>query len=361
MPDNWLPVSVVDALSPPAHGADLAAASLRYGIPVADWLDLSTGINPRAYPLRDIDAELFQHLPFDDAALRRAAKKYCGAPGLPVAAAGSQVLIQWLPLLRAQMLQCRSRVGVPSIGYSEHAFRWRWAGHEIVFYDPRSPVAIDDLLKNDNIDVLIVINAHNPLGSITSAQQLLAWHTTLANSGGWLIVDEAFIDPTPQHSVAALTQLPGLIVLRSLGKFFGLAGVRCGFAFCADTLAEHLAVAVGPWAVAGPTQSLATAALHDTGWQQRMRSELMGIAAANVEWLQSLDWASGKTINQHVLFNSIELSPQQAVAIEDCLASRGIRVRRIEIDARSSLLRFGLIDNRDNDRWARRLDMAAQK
>jgi cobalamin biosynthesis protein CobC len=358
MSDNLLPASVTDILSPPAHGADLAAASLRYGIPIADWLDLSTGINPRGYPIGTIDTALFQHLPLGDAALRQAAKKYCGAPGLPVAAAGSQVLIQWLPLVRAQMMQRRCRVGVPSIGYSEHAFRWQWAGHEIVFYDPRLPASIDDLLASRSIDVLIVINAHNPLGSITSTEQLLAWHTMLTNNGGWLIVDEAFIDPTPQHSVAAFTQLPGLIVLRSLGKFFGLAGVRCGFAFCADSIAEHLSVAVGPWAVAGPTQYIANAALLDGAWQRQMRDELTTMAAANVEWLQSLAWAKGKTIHRHALFNSIELHPQQALAIEESLAGRGIRVRRIEIDAQSSLLRFGLIDSVDSERWSRRLDFA---
>jgi len=343
-------------LAPPPHGADLAAASARYGIPIADWLDLSTGINPRAYPIGAIDSALFQHLPLSDAELRAAAKNYCAAPVLPIAAAGSQVLIQWLPLVRAQITQRRCRVAVPSIGYSEHAFRWRWAGHEIVFYDPREPAHIEVLLREGVIDVLIVINAHNPLGLLVSPEQLLNWRMQLAATDGWLIVDEAFIDPTPEYSVAAHTQLPGLIVLRSLGKFFGLAGVRCGFAFCVDAIAEPLKIAVGPWAVSGPTLRVATAALCDAVWQQRMRDELATLSAANAELIRSSAWAQDKAIRRHALFNSIELAPALAQTVEDRLARSGIRVRRIEVDERLSLLRFGLIDPVDSDRWARRCD-----
>ncbi|HSB95535.1 MAG TPA: aminotransferase class I/II-fold pyridoxal phosphate-dependent enzyme, partial [Spongiibacteraceae bacterium] len=186
MRDNFFCLPADAELVPPPHGADLAAASERYGIPVADWLDLSTGINPRSYPIGAIDGALFQHLPLSDDELRAAAKNYCAAPVLPIAAAGSQVLIQWLPLVRTQVTQRRCRVAVPIIGYSEHAFRWRWAGHEIVFYDPRAPAHIDVLLRNGAIDVLIVINAHNPLGLLTNAEQLLAWRAQLAATGGWL-------------------------------------------------------------------------------------------------------------------------------------------------------------------------------
>jgi cobalamin biosynthetic protein CobC len=358
MSDNLLPALVEAELSPPLHGADLAAASLRYGIPIADWLDLSTGINPRAYPIGAIDAELFQHLPLSDAELRAAAKKYCAAPVLPIAAAGSQVLIQWLPLVRAQVTQRRSRIAVPSIGYSEHAFRWRWAGHELVFYDPRVPAQIDTLLRAGTIDVLIIINAHNPLGLLTDVERLLSWRAQLAAQGGWLIVDEAFIDPMPSYSVAAHSQLPGLIVLRSLGKFFGLAGVRCGFAFCADAIAEYLNVAVGPWAVSGPTLRIATNALRDTAWQRQMCEELALLSDANAELIQSAAWARNKVIRRHALFNSIELEPMQAIAVEERLAQAGIRVRRVEMDEQLSLLRFGLIDNANSDHWARRRDFA---
>lgn len=337
-------------LTPPRHGADLAAASRRYGIPLSDWLDLSTGINPCAYPVGAIDTAAFQHLPFDDLALREVAQTYCGAPLLPVAAAGSQVLIQWLPLLKTHLSKKLCRVAVPVIGYSEHAFRWRWAGHEIVEYDPRQPAAIDDLLRRESVDVLVVINAHNPLGLITTPAQLLAWHATLAQRDGWMIVDEAFIDPIPEFSVVTQTHRAGLIVLRSLGKFFGLAGVRCGFAFCADDLAERLRVAVGPWSVAGPTQTVATQALRDTGWQQDMRSTLQAISENNAQLLHEF---FPQSLLRNSLFNSVILRPDAAMAYEDQLARAGIRVRLVEMDQTQSLLRFGLVDPADSSSWQR--------
>jgi cobalamin biosynthetic protein CobC len=340
-------------IEPPVHGADLEAASLRYGIALDAWLDLSTGINPRGYPIAAIDVDRYRQLPHGATELLVAAQDYCAAPALPVAAAGSQVLIQWLPLVRTQATQRCNRIAVPRVGYSEHAFRWQWARHELVYYDARSPAAIEQLLRDEKPDVLVTINAHNPFGIRYEPERLLAWHAQLAASGGWLIVDEAFIDATPASSVAAHTQLPGLIVLRSLGKFFGLAGVRCGFALCEPRIARALSVAVGPWSVGGPAQSIATQALRDSAWQRQMRAELPAMAAGNAELLGSAPLLRNRKCWQHALFNSIELAPSQAVEIEDQLARAGIRVRRIEVDNMLSLLRFGLVDPLDVANWQR--------
>jgi cobalamin biosynthetic protein CobC len=345
--------------APPAHGADLEAASLRYGIALDEWLDLSTGINPRSYPIATLDADLYRQLPYGTAALRAAAQEYYGAPMAPVAAAGSQVLIQWLPLVRTQSTQRCNRVAMPRVGYSEHAYRWQWARHEVIHYDARSPLAIERLLRDEMPDVLVVINAHNPFGLRYPPEQLLAWREQLAAGGGWLVVDEAFIDATPENSIAAHTQLPGLVVLRSLGKFFGLAGVRCGFAFCEASIARMLEVAVGPWSVGGPTQLIATQALCDRAWQQRMRAELPALAAANAELLGAAPLLSAQKRWQHTLFNSFELPPLAAVSIEDQLARAGIRIRRIELNNATSLLRFGLIDPLDTAGW-RRCEQALQ-
>jgi cobalamin biosynthetic protein CobC len=340
--------SAASCLAPPNHGADLFAASQRYGIPLSDWLDVSTGINPCTYPFGDIDRALFQHLPVSDAALCAAAKTYAHSAVLPVAAAGSQVLIQWLPLVRAQLIGKPSRVAVPSIGYSEHVFRWQWAGHDIVHYDPRNLATIDALLASASIDVLIVINAHNPLGLLIEPAQLLRWRQQIAQRGGWLIVDEAFVDPTPEFSVVEHVGEDGLIVLRSLGKFFGIAGVRCGFAFCDETTRQRLSVAVGPWAVSGPALQIATQALTDRVWQSAMREKLHAISASNGDLLQQVFAVDPL---RHTLFNSVVLPVERAMEVEDGLARVGIRVRRIEIDAMQSLLRFGLVDPANTSAW----------
>lgn len=323
---------------PPEHGGDLARAIARYGIEAQAWLDLSAAINPEPYPIAALADDIFQRLPEDDGALLRAAAAYYfsrpGAQAALVAAPGSQALIQWLPLLRA-----RCRVAVPAIGYREHAFRWRWAGHELIEYDPRARDAIDGVLSR-SIDVLVVINPNNPLADRCDATRLLGWLRTLQRRGGWLVVDEAFADAEPAHSMAAHVGEPGLIVLRSLGKFFGLAGVRCGFALCAREFARPLQTALGPWPLSGPAAALARRALLDAAWQRDARSRLQMHSRACAELLAQVFGAD--RVRHTALFASVELPAATAANVQDWLARDGIWVRLVGLDADTALLRFGL-------------------
>lgn len=351
-------ISETPQLLAPLHGADIEAASARYEIPVSDWLDLSAAINPRAYPFVVPQADAMRQLPYSLRAAKEAAKNYCVAPVLPVFAAGSQALIQWLPLVH-RTLHTGRRVAAPKIGYAEHAFRWQWAGYDIVFYDPRQPEQIDDLLQRNAVDVLIVITPHNPLAQMIEPHQLLSWHAALQRNQGWLVVDEAFVDAVPQFSLASMTDVQGLIVLRSLGKFFGLAGVRCGYAFCHPSIAKPLEIAVGPWALSSPAVAAATQALNDTAWQYATRKQLAERRTKNVELLMSLPWKQKFNVYQHALFTSIELPQKHAVLLEDYFARRAIRVRRIDLDLalnhgnETALLRFGMIDPENAEHWAR--------
>lgn len=338
--------------SAPQHGGDLAAAALRYGIAAEHWLDLSTGINPHTYPANAIEPALLQRLPVPSRELLEAARDYCGAPLLPVIAAGSQALIQWLPPVRARTAS-RSRVAVPNIGYAEHEFRWRWSGHDVHRYDAFDSDAIDTLLARDCPDVLVVVNPHNPLGAVVDVERLLAWRETIAARGGWLIVDEAFIDATPQYSVTAHSHLPGLIVLRSLGKFFGLAGLRFGYALCNESLRTELETAVGPWPLAGASAQLALTALRDRAWQRDMCGRLYEISAANAALLQSAPWCEGARIRRAALFNSVMLPSAAAEAVHAHFARAGILLRIIAVDNERSMLRFGLVDIECAEHWQR--------
>src|SRR5581483_2833826 len=200
------------------HGGQLLRAAERYGLPRERWLDLSTGINPVAWEGGPVPLASWNRLPEEGDGLLEAAEAYYKAPEvLPVC--GSQAAIQALPRLRA-----RSRVGVPALGYNEHAYRWKQAGHDVL------PLELADLATAlDALDVVLVCNPNNPTGERVRPAELLVWHERLSSRGGWLIVDEAFADSTPENSVARFAQRDGLIVLRSLGKFFGLAGARVGF------------------------------------------------------------------------------------------------------------------------------------
>lgn len=239
-------------------GGRIGEAAMRHGIAADQRLDLSTGINPHGYPLADIPASAWRRLPEDSDALLAAARAYYGTPSL-LTIAGSQAVIQALPRLRAQ-----SRVAVAVLSYSEYAHAWDRGGHHV---DSVSPDRIDERIEHSH--VLIVCNPNHPIGRTFEMQQLLAWQ------GGWLIIDEAHADAGGTDSLAALSaRLPRLIVFRSLGRFFGLAGARLRFVLAADPLLGRLREEPGPWYVSGPALKGAQATRQDTGGQRATRGRL---------------------------------------------------------------------------------------
>lgn len=246
------------------HGGNLNEAVRLYGRPREEWLDLSTGINPHSYPVPPLPADAWHRLPESDPGLVDAAAAYYRAPHiLPVS--GTQAAIQALPRLRQA-----SRVAVASPAYAEHAHCWQREGHDLreVAHE-----ALDAAVES--CDVMVVCNPNNPTGATVEPEMLLRWAGMLARRGGWLVVDEAFCDTTPHMSVAAASNRPGLIVLRSVGKFFGLAGARLGFVAAEQALLEKLADRLGPWTVSGPAQRIGRAALADRQWQMAMREHLL--------------------------------------------------------------------------------------
>lgn len=243
------------------HGGNLRDAARHYGRD--DWIDLSTGINPHGYPAPAPSKAAWHRLPEPDPELLAAACAYYRAPRmLPVA--GTQAAIQALPRLRSP---CRVAVSAPS--YAEHAHHWGMHGHtrHLVPY-AELEAAIDDS------DVVVVVNPNNPTGESVVPERLLEWAARLHARGGWLVVDEAFSDTTTAMSVATHAGQPGLIVLKSVGKFFGLAGLRLGFVAAHEDVLVGLADLLGPWAVSGPAQEIAVQALRDTRWQLDTRAYL---------------------------------------------------------------------------------------
>ena len=305
------------------HGGRLRAAALRFGIPLADWLDLSTGLAPYGWALPDIPPAAWARLPEQDDGLESAARDYYGVTGL-LPLAGSQAAIQALPRLRRN-----ARVGLLTPAYAEHAAAWAREGHRLLTIGEAD---IDRELER--LDVLLLVNPNNPTGRCFAPEQLLAWHARLAARGGWLVVDEAFIDCTPEYSLAAYSERPGLIVLRSFGKFFGLAGIRLGFALAQPVLLEQLAELLGPWTVSGPSRVVATALLQDRAGQQAQRQRLL----ADGERL-------GELLREHglppsggcALFHWIAC--ERAAALHDFLAGHGILTRLFDSPLS---LRFGL-------------------
>jgi cobalamin biosynthetic protein CobC len=305
------------------HGGRVRAAAQRYGIPENNWLDLSTGINPNGWPVPAVPPEIWQRLPQDDDELTAAAQSYYGTTTLlPVA--GSQAAIQALPRLRAP-----GKVAVVAPSYAEHAHAWRQHGHEVIALS-----AAEILQVGDDVQVVLIVNPNNPSGKLFTRDKLLHLHEKLAARGGWLIVDEAFMDASPEHSLASASPRAGLIVLRSVGKFFGLAGARVGFVLAEQTLLNMLAALLGPWSLAAPSRYVTTLALRDSAWQQTTRQALMQAEKRLAELLaqHGLMPAGGCALFQWVCC-------EDAVNVHELLAQRGILTRLYD-DPRS--VRFGL-------------------
>ena len=308
------------------HGGDIDAVRRMFPQAPEPWIDLSTGINPYAYPFDLPSAEAWQRLPQTsaDAAARLAAAQRYGAadPVTIVAAPGSQALIQIVPRLIEA-----TDVAVIGPTYAEHAAAWgRW-GHRV-----RTVRSLADI---GDTRAVVVVNPDNPTGRIVAPDELSRLADGLAQRRGLLVVDEAFAD-FAAADVSIVPRLPpATVVLRSFGKAYGLAGARLGFAVAHAELAKRLRLELGPWAVSGPALDIGAAALRDTQWIEAMRERLTQDCRRIDVLLATHGLAA---VGGTHLFRLV--AHARAGDIADALAGDGIHVRRfIE---QPNWLRFGL-------------------
>jgi cobalamin biosynthesis protein CobC len=233
------------------HGGNIDVALTRFGGSLDDWIDLSTGINRRPYPVSDLQPRHWSALPSrsDIEALHGAARQAYATTAPLVAAAGAQAAIQLLPRL---MLPGRARILAPT--YDEYAAILRATGWTVE--------EVADLEALAGADLAIVVNPNNPDGRQHDPARLLA----LLPRVGRLVVDESFADAVPGLSLAPEAGRPGLIVLRSFGKFYGLAGLRLGFALGHEADVAALAGMLGPWPISGAAIEIGRRALLDRDW-----------------------------------------------------------------------------------------------
>ena len=324
------------------HGGDLTEAMARYGGTPQMWLDLSTGVNPWPWPIpADLPGAVWQRLPSraDEEALIAAARDAYSIPAGAevVAAPGTQSLIQWLPQLASG-----GPVAVVEPTYNEHAPAWRMAGHEVI-----AVASLDELPQA--VRHAVVVNPNNPDGRAISRATLGRAAALLQERGGWLVVDEAFADVQPEiSSIESCADLP-IVVLRSFGKFYGLAGLRLGFAVASPDIAKRISLALGPWPCSGPALAIGAAALRDHEWAHRTRDALR-------HWTCDLDAVLAAAGFRMVGGTDLFRLAQRADAdkVHASLAAQHIWCRRFEWA--DDLLRFGLPSHTsDLDRLARAL------
>lgn len=304
------------------HGGGVDDAVARYGGDRGSWLDLSTGINPVPYPLPRFDPQDWTALPDSRAqdALISAARDFWEVPDsaaiLP--APGASALIARLPGLASP-----GRVRITAPTYNEHAAAF--AAHGWAVTDASTAEA------------RVLVHPNNPDGRVWREQDADAPLT---------IIDESFCDVMPDASLIRLAHQPGRVVLKSFGKFWGLAGIRLGFAIAAPDVTEQLATMLGPWPVSGPALRAGAAALHDRAWADRTRARLRQDADRLDQAMQRRGAGLAGGTDLFRLY-----TVDNAAQWQDKLARRHIWTRIFPYSAH--YLRLGLPPS---DGWARLLD-----
>ena len=342
--ENVLPV----ARGRPAHGGDIHSFSQRTGVDLDRCIDLSTGIAPWSWPVPEIPQEVWQVLPtstnYEQHLLTAAAGYYaCDKLDLlPIA--GSQAGIEMIP----QITKPGATIAYPFPGYEEHRYAWEKSGADMIAY--RNYAELERLVKSSSVSHAVVINPNNPSTEAYSLEQLDEIRCILDSRGGFLVVDEAFIDSSPMSSCIKHSMPSGLIVLRSVGKFFGLAGLRLGFVAAGTELLGQLKEYTGLWKISTPTLWLGSKMLSDTQWIETQTTgckessdsmlELVRYKFGQLEWRKTDLFVSGTGLATQVL------------DYQHRLAGVGIHSRCIPLDQQYRLLRLGLANNQGLERIA---------
>ncbi|MFT6451227.1 MAG: cobalamin biosynthetic protein CobC [Halocynthiibacter sp.] len=303
------------AKSPRDHGGGLDAAIAEFGGARADWIDLSTGINPEPYPVGEISAQAWEVLPDQNAqrALVDAARQFWNVPDEAqiIPAHGASAIIARIPHLRPI-----GRVSIQTPTYNEHAAAFAAAGWEVLDH------------AATGIEAEVFVHPNNPDGRLANPQ----------GAAPLTIIDESFCHVMPGQSLIAKSAAPGTIILKSFGKFWGLAGLRLGFAIAHPETLENGAASLndllGPWAASGPAIEIGTRALRDTIWADEARARL-AIDAARLDALMAPHSA---LIGGTDLFRLYDV--RDATAFQNRLAKAHIWSRIFPYS--QSLIRLGL-------------------
>ena len=313
--------------APIAHGGALSEAIAKYGGTASEWLDLSTGISPFSLPLPEISADSWRRLP-EQSEVRRVcelAMRHYGGSVVPIAVPGTQAAIQLLPFLTPNA----SEVAIVSPTYGEYEQAFRRMGMEV------DPIDALDGATVTRASVAVLANPNNPDGRETPRDDIFGF--VRAQRHRLVIIDEAFADMRQDLAmVGAAGMEPNLVVMRSFGKFFGLAGLRLGFVFAEPALAKILSDRLGPWAVSGPALAIAAHAFSRLDLINELRNKL---DKAHAITRSALKMANVPIVGETALFFYCDVG--DGAAVRDLLASHKVLVR--SFDHSPSRIRIGLV------------------
>lgn len=336
----------------PKHGGNALAMCKQYGIDPVDCVDLTAAINPNPYPIPDMPASVWQQLPQEHDGLEEAAAAYYGFDSNLtlntnnpeqlhehfMMVPGSSWAIHALPNCFGE--RQRRTIWVPAQGFAEHKYAWQKNGFNVQTYEQSEEHLGQELSSFENLkagDIFVLINPNNPTTQLYDKATVLKLLKIIEDLNGYLIVDEAFMDCTPEHSVMQ-TQSDALIVMRSFGKFFGLAGTRLGAIKANPTIIQKLKDQLPPWAINAPARYIAKCAYAGKQWQQQARLDLKEAGNQLSKALEQISQSFPDAyIKKAELFQTLYTSNAKELHVQ--LAQQGIFTRLLDSEEG---VRFGL-------------------
>jgi len=261
------------------HGGNIYEAAKRFGIDEEDIIDFSSNVNPLGPPSAAKRA-VKRSITFLDRypdpemnGLRKTVARYFGIkPGQVICGNGSNGLIRLIP----QVFRPK-KVLIPVPTYMEYAAAAEDAGGKVVTFPlkEREGFRVDPLemaFALKGMDMAFLCNPNNPTGLLISKVEMLEIMQYALQQGVRLVVDEAFMDFSGSDSIVKeAVQSSHLICLRAFTKFFGMPGLRIGYAVSDETTASDLRNGQEPWAVSIPAEQAAIAALNEWRYIKKTR------------------------------------------------------------------------------------------
>lgn len=328
------------------HGGNIHMASRKTGIPEKRIIDFSASINPLGMPVSARLAlrrqfSLLGHYPepFAEGLSEQIGHMLGVGPDAIICGNGSTELIYLIP----RTLKPRHvLITAPTFSEYEKACRnssdklhvTRYALKKENNFDVRTDEFIQAMEGSSGssrvtryasppCDMAFICNPNNPTGRLIRKDDLLRIAEAAKRLGCYLIVDEAFIDFCPAESVAhEVAGNPFLIVLRSLTKFYALAGLRLGYGIFPHAVAEMLKRQKEPWTVNSLAQAAGKASIKDLDYQESS----LAVMLAEKEFMEN----EFEKISVHYLpsaANYYLLQLENAQQVIRALEEKGILVR----------------------------------
>ncbi len=320
---------------PPVHGGDPRQRQYPAGM-TEPLLNLATGINPWPWPVPPLPDDCFSHLPYDCSSLQRAAAEYYHVDeGQLLLTAGSQPVIQLLPRLCE-----RGAVLLPAVAYEEHAYRWQLAGHHCHYFADYGREALAADIRRWQIRYLVLVSPNNPDGRQIPLADL-EYCLSLLPRDGLLVVDQAYVDCCPEYQANRLLQDARVLLLRSVGKFFGLPGLRLGAVLAGSDWLAELQRDIGPWSLSRAAQCLGPELFADRAWQAATRERLRRNAADQSRLLVTHLGADADAVFYQPLFTTFKMPLARAQTLAEQALQQGL-LCRVYCCGDSGYMRWGL-------------------